>query len=1257
VQSELETALTDDRVSFSASKGALPTLRLDHLPSAALSFDREGRIVAVNALWSAALGHGGEDSVGRALAFFLTEQSRPKCADWLSSDDVSGTLQLDLLHSDGTARPFLVAFTKAQEESAGFALLTDVSALVDEAAQLRSGNDRMAAILEGAECATWEWNLQTGETRFNARWAMISETEPVMSGPVGVQDWPSLYHPFDRNRVRQELDRHLSGQSDLYDVEARIRHEDGTWLWIRDVGKIRSWTADGRPEWMSGVRRDITDRKGHENQLRRSQELLERAGMLTGLGTWEVDLRRGDIFWSDETCRIHGVEPGYRPTLEEALEFYPAEVRPAVQAALEAGMKYGTPWDFEWPMLTRTGEKIWIRAVGEVTFEGGEPVCLNGAIQDISARKENERRLAEAAEAAERARNRLNTLADNAPGALFEHRETPSGAIDLPYFSANLPDLLGVPRAVMEADGAAAAANIHPEDASGLTEAIRVSRDTLSPLDFRYRLTHPEKGLRWMHLSSIPFRQPDGAILWYGNVLDVTERMKAQERLADTLEELRIAHERLHTIAENIPGALFEYRRERDGSVWFPYFTRKFADLLETSAEVLEKNGIAAFRNIPLADQVAIAKELDRSRRSLSVAEFRHRVLLHDGGIRWLNVWAAPFPQKDGAMTWFGKALDVTDSVEIEAKAAAATEKLRHAHIQLNLIADIAPVGLFEFRVSPDGRRQYTYTSARFCDLVGIDESEFATERSSIMDRVDDEDIATMKAKTRESLTELTPWAMRFRYHHPKRGLIWLSASSTPRREADGGIAWTGAMHEITADVEREAEIRKAHRIAERMRAENERLAFHDVLTGLPNRRFFDKMLKERVEAAHRGEGGRDCTLIQIDLDHFKHVNDTLGHVAGDQVLQRVADVLRSTLRETDFAARLGGDEFSVVLAPSSTKETAERIAERLRARLSEPFRYRNCPCRVSASFGIVHAPDITVLEEELQLFADAALYRAKEGGRNRMEVFGSDFTRGIRDNRQLASELQDALEHDQFVPYFQPQISAVSGRLQGVEALARWQHPERGLLLPRDFMNVAEHLRMVPDIDRIMMEKACGALERWRRDGLFIPKISFNVSSGRMHDPDILDAARDMARFESQMALELVESICVEEEGNAFRKHLCELRAAGIGIEIDDFGSGHTSIIGLMEIEPSALKIDRRIVTPVAENKRAADLVRSIVEMARILGIATVAEGVETQEQAEALRAMGCDILQGFLISPALSEADLFAFARRSGPRIVSWG
>ncbi|TCP39227.1 EAL domain-containing protein [Rhodovulum marinum] len=937
-------------------------------------------------------------------------------------------------------------------------------------------------------------------------------------------EFRELIHPADLPAVAEAHAAIERGETDHYGLAFRVRRADGSWCAVTSKGQKVERTGSGLPYMICGSFAETSERIQIEERLASAlaeaeaarlnaqmrEEMLKITSLRGGIGHFSVNPGRDQGWATDATYRLLGYEPGAFPSTDTGWRglIHPDDLPGAVEAMEALQQRRTALYEHEHRLRHGDGTYHWYRAVASwmESSDPSQPPLLAGAVISTDQNKENEAKLAQAATVARRARERLNTLADNAPGAIFEYREDKNGSIDLPYFSARLSDILGVPREEMEADGATAARNIHPEDAPMLFERIRHSRDTLTPLSVRYRLAHPEKGLCWLMLSSIPSAQTDGAVIWYGTVIDITEQCKIEKRAEEAAAEVRRAHERLSSVAE------------------------------------------------------------------------------------------------------------------------------------------IAPVGLYEFHWYGPMNVRFTYTSAHFDELIGCPQGAMQELQAEMAKRIHPEDFDRYTSGVDESSRKLTPRNNRFRFLHPERGTLWLNATATPREGADGAVIWTGALRDVTADAEREAELRRAHRLAEEMRAENEHQALHDALTGLPNRRCYDRMLGRRREAARTG-GPTVCTLIRVDIDHFKYVNDTLGHEAGDQVLKHLADVLRESLRAGDVAARIGGDEFSVLLAPGLGRNAAEELVERIRTRLAKPMLYNGRQCRFGVSFGIAEIGDITELGEELQLFADAALYRAKAGGRNRIEFFTPELHHGILEDRRIAAELQEALERDQFVPFFQPQVSAADGSLVGVETLLRWNHPEKGLLAPDAFMRVAEQLRIVPEIDRLMMEKSRTALARWRSRGVRVPKISFNVSSGRMHDPDVVSLAREMVAEQTNVTFELLESILVEEESDAFRFHLDMIREAGIDIEIDDFGSGHASIIGLMEIAPSALKIDRRIVAPVAHDDRSCNLLLAIVEIAETLCISTIAEGVETEEQADIIRKSGCDTMQGYLFARPLSEEDFLRY------------
>jgi diguanylate cyclase (GGDEF)-like protein len=434
-----------------------------------------------------------------------------------------------------------------------------------------------------------------------------------------------------------------------------------------------------------------------------------------------------------------------------------------------------------------------------------------------------------------------------------------------------------------------------------------------------------------------------------------------------------------------------------------------------------------------------------------------------------------------------------------------------------------------------------------------------------------------------------------------------------------------------------------------RRETEAARAARTDVLTGLPNRRHFDEIALSRMLDERAGNG--HIIIVRIDLDNFKYVNDSLGHEAGDRVLQHVARALRSSCEADDFAARLGGDEFLVMMAPGASTADADALIGRIRARLDRPMTYKGHRCRFGASFGVASSEIGPRDMAELMSFADVALYEAKRRGRGSTRYFNAAMLACVKTEIQTADEIRAALERDELVPYLQPQIDARTGRLTGFEVLARWQHPTRGLLPPGAFLGVAEKLRIVPDIDRAIFEGMFAFVDRLQERGLQSPQLSFNLSVGRLRDADLVDNARRLIARGAPVTFEILESVAVEDEQLLNELPIDALRSAGVSIEIDDFGSGHASIVGLLALRPDGLKIDRRLVHPMLEDAQSCTMIRAIIDIARSMGLHTVAEGVECVDQAARLTELGVDYLQGFAISRPISLDAALVLTADPGP------
>ncbi len=463
----------------------------------------------------------------------------------------------------------------------------------------------------------------------------------------------------------------------------------------------------------------------------------------------------------------------------------------------------------------------------------------------------------------------------------------------------------------------------------------------------------------------------------------------------------------------------------------------------------------------------------------------------------------------------------------------------------------------------------------------------------------------------------------------------WVNLSISPIKSyMHGDNRFAAIATDITEAKLSERELKKAQK-------ETEYQAYHDALTGLPNRRFIDEVLEAEVSGQTQPR-----TLIRIDLDHFKNVNDTLGHAAGDFVLCEVANCLRDNVRTEDLAARVGGDEFVILLAADTQEKDAEELTERLRHQIRKEMTFEANTCRIGASFGIATGATGLIDNSQLLMSADAALYVAKDTGRNTTVVYSPEVHASVLEKRQISREIEAGLEKNEFVAWFQPQFSAQTEELVGVEALVRWNHPTRGALTPDKFLDVADQLRFTPDIDRQVFEYGVNCIEKLNRQGLFIPKISFNVGVHQIKNPHFLTQDVSDRIGNTRISLEVLESVLVEEQDLVFLWQVDAMRERGFSIEVDDFGSGHASVIGLQKLMPDVMKLDRLLVQPVDMDETARAIVSNMIQIGKILGISVTAEGVETATHTSILKELGCDTLQGFFFSRPLPFVELESFA-----------
>ena len=424
----------------------------------------------------------------------------------------------------------------------------------------------------------------------------------------------------------------------------------------------------------------------------------------------------------------------------------------------------------------------------------------------------------------------------------------------------------------------------------------------------------------------------------------------------------------------------------------------------------------------------------------------------------------------------------------------------------------------------------------------------------------------------------------------------------------------------------------------QKLEAQLTHMAHHDGLTALPNRVLFRQEMERELA---RARGGDAVAVLCVDLDHFKRVNDTLGHAAGDALLQGAADRLRACVRETDIVARLGGDEFAIVQLQAEQPRAATVLAERLIADLSRPFDIEGHQVVVGASVGIALAPSDGTEADQLMKSADMALYRAKADGRGVLRYFESEMDAKMQARRALELDLRKALVEHEFELFYQPIVDLQSNRVSGFEALLRWNHPTQGLISPADFIPIAEDMGLITPLGEWVLRQACREAAGWPER----VKVAVNLSPAQFKSKAlalvVTTALADSGLAPDRLELEITESVLLQDN-DTVRGILHQLRALGVRISMDDFGTGYSSLSYLRSFPFDKIKIDQSFVRDMGQHEDSIAIVRAVAGLGRNLGMSTTAEGVETNEQLGRLRQEGCTEVQGYLFSRPLPASEV---------------
>lgn len=1008
-----------------------------------------------------------------------------------------------------------------------------------------------------------------------------------------------LYHPQDRLKLQSAFDASAELLTPLA-VEYRAYHPLRGEFWI-ETRAAPAPQRDGSLLW-HGIALDITARKRVEEELIvREREFRTVAESSTDL-IFRYDRQCRRTYVNPAVCRLFGRSRGDllggTPQDNEALQAdaQVQEYMDAIHRVFNTGQVEHFPVS-----LPVAGRHISYdsQLIPELDA-GGSVVSVFCVARDVTALKHVERK--------------MGRYFEGMPGFAFTLRTPRQGKWTFAFASKGIFDLYGLSPEDVRDDAGLLLSRIHPDDIQLYVDEQLACLRTRKPFQLEFRLQVPGRALCWVECRAMCEEELDGVLVWHGLVMDVTQRQQVQRKLAD-----REAF--LTSLLDAIPVPVFY--KDRAGRY------RGFNTAYE-SFHGVDRNDLIG-RTVFDLDPPELARAYNARDEELYASD---TVQIHDsqafnaaGETRDVIYCKAVLQDSSGSVTGLvGTMLDISDRKRMENELARREQEFR------TLVEHSSDTVA---RYGPDFRRKYVNPAfAALAEggaetLMGKTPREYPGGDNAARY---EEMLAQVFASGRQAEFEL-------RWNGKDGREVCSLVSLTPEFDE------TGKTVESVLAVGRD--ITELHASRQKIH----QMAFYDALTGLPNRALFHDRLRQIITDA--SWHGQRAGVMMIDMDHFKTVNDTMGHAVGDELLREAASRLTDCVRSYDTVARLGGDEFAVLLPDIREAEDLGRVASKMLARFQERFLLSGKEVFVSCSVGIAVYPADSSEPEDLVKFADSAMYFAKRSGRSGFRFYSRDLTASAKERLFMESELRRAMERCELSLHFQPKVELVSGEMTGSEALLRWQHPSLGMVSPTQFIPIAEDSGLIVDIGRWVLWEACRAAARWNGEGKPLHKVAINLSGRQFQVCGLVETVSEALQgtgcHSQWIELEITESLLLDEDGRA-REILEALRAMGVSIAIDDFGTGYSALSYLTRFPIDTLKIDRSFIHSVTTDHYRAELVRAILSIARCLKQQVVAEGVETLEQAAFLEANGCQVAQGYLFSKPLPMAELEKLPRRFG-------
>ncbi len=1163
--------------------------------------------------------------------------------------------------------------------------------------------ERFQATFEQAAVGIAHVSMDEKIVRVNQRFCdIVGYSERELLGAV-----PSfLDHADDKNIGRKARERLTADEIPHYAEERRYVRKDGGVVWVRRTESLAR-DDGGRPQYFIRVIEDISERKQAEQRLARAdrarlvlaecirvlaratdeRELLERMCSIiiasgryrlgwTGLATGNPALPLEPVAhagYGDEEPMTRTTfltpEGAFRGVGFEALALEaPVIARDILNDPQHAwrrprALELGFQSSIGLPLLGENGVLgvLVMHAPEPDAFDQDEIALLTTLAADVafgivSLRKEAARRQAEARLA--RVSRARRVMAEGNHVLMHASDETEmlqqmcqiaveSGGYKQAWVGYATEDIL---RPVYPAAHAGFGDHDEPMTSSstwtsdgryqgtmGLvlaTGEIDIARDILNRPE---HLRRQERARRLGFQSAIclPLRNEGrllGAVAVYAAEPDAfdDEEIALLKELVDDIAfgvsilRTRIAHRKAEAALRESEEQFTQLAHNIPQVFWITDVAHRRTLFVSAAAEKLIGRPLDEIRSNPRALVRAVHRD-DRKRvhaaRKTALTDgydVTYRIIRPDGSVRWLRDRAFPVHDADGKPYRIaGIAEDITDRRRAEAA-------LQESEQQFRQLADNIPQ---VFWITDVTQRELIYVSPAFEKLAGRPVAHVRENPNAWIDMIHHEDRQRVRGARR--LAAQGHYDEVFRIVRADGTIRWVHDRAFPVNDAEGRVyRITGIAEDITERKHAEEQLMK--------------LAHYDVLTSLPNRVLFYDRLKQAIAQAKRNDWV--VGVMFIDVDRFKNVNDTMGHAVGDRLLQQVSERLKGTVRSGDTVGRLGGDEFAVVLSNLSSAQDANLVAQKMMACFAEPFRLEGTDVYVTASIGITLYPDDSTEQDILIRNADAAMYKAKEIGRDSYQFYTPEMNTKALESLGMESSLRRALDRGEYLLHYQPKVGIANGEITGLEALIRWRHPERGLVSPGDFMPVLEETGLIVQVGQWVLNAVCRQIKEWEDSGVQPVPVAVNLSGRQFNSKDLGNTIKHILEDHridpALIELEITESSLMVNTEEAART-LEYLSSLGVSLSIDDFGTGYSSLSYLKRFPLDSLKIDRSFIRDVTTDGDDATITRAVISMAHSLGLKVIAEGVETERQLAFLTEYGCDQIQGYFFSRPLPADD----------------